>query len=68
MKSEWRADDYGICHETAAYDIPWARLEKPEAVIAWAMHLAEKSWVTKATVLEFMQLAAKGNGWQTTVF
>jgi len=39
------------------YDISMERLDTPEKILAWTVHLAQKNWMTKETLVEFVTLA-----------
>lgn len=39
------------------YDIAWDRIDTPEKILVWVLHLSEKTWVTSDVLQRFVGAA-----------
>lgn len=44
------------------YNIACDRCDTPEKILAWCVHLCEKTWMTPEVIRRFVQVAYNANG------
>lgn len=47
------------------YDIAINRIQNPEDLIAWLIHISEKNWVHKEMLRDFILTVCNEKGWKT---
>lgn len=56
-------DVYPYPGGVSTYDIEWRRIDSPEKLLQWILHLSEKTWFTTSMCSDLIHAVAEHFGW-----
>lgn len=62
QKQVYIKEDHIVINVMYEYDIPIERCNTPDKLLAWMVHLCEKTWMNTAVLERFAQVAAQKSG------